>query len=76
MYKNNNKLKPCPFCGGQASIQISRCLDGMCHYKVKYVQCKDCEVKTQERVCDGYYGGQCTDEEIARIWNERVSDKS
>ena len=66
------RLKPCPFCGGEAEILTSHEQDGNCHYSVKYVACKKCGCETPRRICDGYYDAYCTDEEIAEIWNQRV----
>lgn len=68
----NAELKPCPFCGSRARIEERSKPDGYCHYTVKFVQCTQCHAKTEERICDGYYGQWCTDEEIAELWNGRV----
>lgn len=67
----NSQLKPCPFCGGRARIEERVEPDGYCSYTVKFVQCTKCHSKTEERICDGYYGGHCSDEEIAERWNRR-----
>lgn len=67
------KLKPCPFCGKDAAAIKTRSVsDGYCHYEVKYVTCEWCGVRIMERVCDGYYGGNWSDEEAADDWNRRV----
>ena len=68
----NEELKPCPFCGSRARIEERSKLDGYCHYTVKFVQCTQCHAKAEERICDGYYGEYCTDEEIAELWNRRI----
>lgn len=66
------KLKPCPFCGKNAAgINTKENNDGYVSYKTKYVDCKCCGIRTEEYICDGYYGMYCTDEEIADIWNRR-----
>jgi len=36
-----NELKPCPFCGGNASIQVERDLDNGSYYR-HYIFCDDC----------------------------------
>lgn len=72
--KNPIKLKPCPFCGDETPVIKTKELpDGYCHYKVKYVACESCGARTMERTCDGYYGGYCSDEEIAAMWNQRAN---
>lgn len=69
------KLKPCPFCGDEAPVIKTREIsDGQCHYKVKYIVCESCGARTMERTCDGYFGGHCSDEEIAAMWNQRVKE--
>ncbi len=68
----NEKLKLCPFCGSRARIEERSKPDGYRHYTVKFIQCTKCHAKTEERICDGYYGEHCTDEEIAELWNRRV----
>lgn len=65
------KLKPCPFCGGEATIKEGKRNDANVTYKTKYVQCVGCGTKTQEKISDGYYGLYCTDEEISELWNTR-----
>ena len=69
--KLNATLKPCPFCGGRARIEEREKPDGYCHYTVKFIQCTECHSKTEERICDGYYGEYCSDEEIVELWNRR-----
>lgn len=70
------QLKPCPFCGNDKPVIKTRELsDGQCRYNVKYIVCESCGARTMERVCDGYYGGYCTDEEIAKSWNRRINNK-
>ena len=61
-----DKLKPCPFCGGQASIK---------HYESKklfrkniqysYVQCNACNARTEIAY---------TDAEVSYKWNRRAED--
>lgn len=68
-------LKPCPFCGGKAVIDTTIKPDGGCHYKVKFAKCKRCGAQTKEKICDGYYGEHCSDEEIAELWNKRVESE-
>lgn len=65
------KIKPCPFCGGEAAIVENTRWDGHVSYKTKCVECKECRVKTREKTSSGYYGDYCTDEEISNLWNTR-----
>ena len=76
--KNDEKIiKPCPFCGSSdVAIKTKERLDGNCHFNVKYVACANCGARTMERTCDGYYGDYCSDEEIAAMWNQRVTDNA
>lgn len=68
--KINSQLKPCPFCGGRARIEEREKYDG-CSYEVLFVQCAECHARTEEKICDGYYGQYCSDEEVAGLWNRR-----
>jgi len=60
----NEKLLPCPFCGGSAEYRN----DGM----TGYVQCQNCLART-----DGVYSWRDENwkEEVAREWNTRVYPK-
>ena len=55
----SEKLKPCPFCGGEAELE-----DNLVGFKFT-VQCKECFSMT-----DGYF----TSEEAIAAWNRRVSN--
>ena len=57
---SEEKLKPCPFCGGQASANESG-WQGWWH---GWVICKKCEVSIHRD----------TKEEAIKIWNQRVAD--
>lgn len=56
MSANKPKLKPCPFCGGEAEI-----LQTVGH--TFYAWCSDCDTST------GHY---FTEEDAATMWNHRV----
>lgn len=60
----NEKLLPCPFCGGSAEYRN----DGM----TGYVQCQNCIART-----DGVYSWRDENwkEDAARKWNARVYPK-
>lgn len=60
----NEKLLPCPFCGGSAEYRN----DGM----TGYVQCQNCLART-----DGVYSwrDEHWKEDVAREWNTRVFPK-
>lgn len=71
MSENKIKLKNCPCCGGKAEIQTSTKPDGHCYYRVIYVKCTECGMKTRELISDGYYDEWHTPEEAAELWNRR-----
>lgn len=50
----NNKLLPCPFCGGKAELKQSH--DFLTGENCTYVQCTECNVKTDELNCDVPFG--------------------
>lgn len=59
----DNKIKPCPFCGGQADIGkygIS--------YPQFYVECKNCHARTENHVG---YDEQLATKHAIRDWNRR-----
>ena len=57
---SKQKLKPCPFCGGEANIMH---MDGYPYW----VYCEDCGVKVYGRILDK--------EESIRAWNRRAKDE-
>lgn len=54
----NEKLKPCPFCGGEA--ELIKIYNTQWHY----VQCVKCKVKTEHK----------TEQEAINAWNTRVKE--
>lgn len=70
----SDKLKPCPFCGGEAEIKN---FDGYHRYAngvVDFIQCKKCGGRTRE-----YYTHIKTEidmrQEAIKAWNRRTNDK-
>lgn len=64
----SEELKPCPFCGGEAVINVN---DG-----VKVI-CRDCAAKSKCLV-DGYSKGKPNGTAInlvIKAWNRRVADE-
>ena len=70
----NEQLKPCPFCGGKAHIRNVTENDAHVHYETVCVLCEDCGAQSIRKISNGYYGKQCSDEEIAELWNRRVKE--
>ena len=63
-----NKLKPCPFCGGEASIHTY--VNG--NAPVAHVRCEKCLAETVHKrdiECDGE-----NIEHVIFLWNRRVTD--
>jgi Lar family restriction alleviation protein len=59
----NNKLKPCPFCGGKVYIDNEDCY-GYEHIDF-FVHCDNCSLQF------GFASQLETDEEVAKAWNTR-----
>ena len=59
---DDTKLKPCPFCGGEA--EIIRYCDGPIVYY--YASCKECYSTS---------GCVVTKEDAVYVWNRRMEDK-
>jgi hypothetical protein len=68
-----SELKPCPFCGGKATINFDAQLEPFgiwcpgCHMLVKFTKVKP--VGKNEKF------GRCMDD-IAEAWNRRATDES
>ena len=66
------RLKPCPFCGGQAKIQKIMETDPPVHFYDWVVSCTSCYA-TMQMAADNYYGREYyTEEEVVEQWNRRV----
>lgn len=76
MSEKKIKLLPCPFCGGSAKIRVDKRNNGEVSYSIKSVQCTECLASTMVCFDGGYRDLFCSDEEIAEMWNRRVSGKS
>lgn len=58
------KLKPCPFCGGEAYLlNESNCM--------VYVKCKVCKVETGGVHVEA---GYCANDKAAEAWNKRTPE--
>lgn len=67
-----NELKPCPFCGGAASIRHEPDVDALGNYA--YVECSKCSASSAHRYAS--YGNDCPQRyrEVKGDWNTRTSD--
>jgi Lar family restriction alleviation protein len=63
------KLKPCPFCGGEARLRKHQKLE-----QTWYVQCKDCGIRTPNSVQPPYESWKTTMNYPVQQWNRRVED--
>lgn len=72
----NNILKPCPFCGGQAEMITIKRKDEKGEYTVKYVKCADCGARSEERTGDRMWLRLLSEEEVEEVlskhWNRRT----
>ena len=75
--RNNNDLKPCPFCGGKAEYRRTA-IDTKGRYcDAVYVMCPDCNTRTGRVLYDARKHPH--DEEYAEVreaWNKRGEEKS
>ena len=55
------ELKPCPFCGGEASLYV----DGL---NGSFVMCRKCHASTDD------YSGKAGDELAIKAWNARAHE--
>ena len=67
---NNDKLKPCPFCGGTPKLMKTMDESLWSHDVVPYHQvwCEECEIGT-EFTCEGY------EPTAQQAWNKRAPKK-
>ena len=65
----NIKLKPCPFCGGEAKLQTSMSIS-LQRLSMAYVMCEECKVAT-----DAVFEYESDDfiYEVIKRWNRRES---
>lgn len=70
---SNKKLKPCPFCGGEASLlRRHKRLDGGGWYKIAVVECDDCGSNSGDYIVDGHFGVNTSEQDAIDAWNRRV----
>lgn len=61
------KLKGCPFCGGEASLQHKKNTTGW----VSYIKCKSCDITSLEVPVSFRYS---SDQKVIELWNRRVDN--
>lgn len=67
--ENSDKLKPCPFCGGEAeNLYINH---KTLRHRVFTYMCKQCEALFYLTIKSKYVSAEATEKEIAEIWNRR-----
>ena len=59
------RLKPCPFCGGKATIRHMYVAREPSHSRV---ECTSCHVKTD------FYVHEYGERNVIRVWNRRVDE--
>jgi Lar family restriction alleviation protein len=70
-------VRPCPFCGGDSTIQgLGYCGPAVC-YDVR-VECDDCGARTADLIVDQSIGNVAEQEadisaEVVSAWNRRVA---
>ena len=65
------KLKPCPFCGGEARLRKHQKLE-----HTWYVQCKNCGIRTVNSVQVPYESWKNTMKYPVDQWNTRVEERN
>lgn len=70
------KLKPCPFCGGDATIRLGSMSDGKEHTPVWRINCQICNA-SMTFFKEFYWGiNGITCEQAISAWNRRTSDEN
>lgn len=70
------KLKPCPFCGGEAKMKHGYPGQQRKGMRQAVVQCKKCSCRTVTYRQLAYQSWKEVDEQAAEVWNRRVVDES
>ena len=69
-----SRLKPCPFCGGQAEVREETRPDPPASYGVYLVKCPRCGARTRDFINDGSYGEKHSISDAAEAWNRRAEE--
>lgn len=65
LWQRKLKIKPCPYCGGQAELMtktVNFCNDTIINF---YVECPDCKAATERY--DTYFGTLCSDGRMRKM---------
>lgn len=73
--KNEIKLKPCPFCGGEAKLKLDFTFQQKLVVKQAFVQCRVCYAKTKTFFYTTYEAWENTKRYAVEAWNRRVNDE-
>lgn len=63
-----NEMKPCPFCGGKAKLNIQKVTGG---YDYAYVICTGCRISTMQYEASAEY---CAKDKAIEDWNRRADN--
>jgi len=68
------ELKPCPFCGGKAKIQLWWPAAQKANKKTIFIMCKSCGCKTQTVYQVPYMAWDDCKRYAIEAWNRRAND--
>lgn len=69
---NEIKLKPCPFCGGEAKLQTSMSIS-LQRISIAYVMCEECKAATDAVFEYEFESDDAFIYEAIKRWNRRES---
>lgn len=70
--ERTDKVKSCPFCGGEAEVESVEKYGFGISYKECRVVCTTCKAGTRVFIVDSCYGSTGTVQDAINAWNKRV----